>query len=225
MWDSFVTLVGVGLFGAAHVCGGSLGAGIAVVSVIVRVALLPLTLRMARRALAQQAKARAIQPQLEALRKRFEKDPLRLMQETQALHRAHGIRFMTSSDFFALLLQAPLLGGVMSAVRRGFGAGARFLWIGDLARPDVLLLGMAASLSVAIAATAPTPAGQPSTPAVVWLVSGAFTLAFLWSASSALTLSVGAGSAVSLVQNWLVSRAARASCDERRTRHQSLSNR
>ncbi|HEX4683118.1 MAG TPA: YidC/Oxa1 family membrane protein insertase [Gemmatimonadaceae bacterium] len=201
-----MTLVRIAMFGAAHVCGGSLGAGIAVVSIVVRVALLPLTIRMARHSLAQQARLAAIAPQLESLRKRYEKDPLRLLTETRALQEAHGIRALTPGGFVTLLLQAPLLGAVMTVVRRGLGAGVRFLWIGDLGRPDALLLGLVASVSAAIVATSPSATGRAQVPAAMWLVSGAVTLAFLWSASSALTLSVGAGSLVSLAQNWIVSR-------------------
>jgi hypothetical protein len=52
----------------------SLGAGIAAISMIVRVALLPLTVRIARQARAQQTKLRALQPRADALRKRFENE-------------------------------------------------------------------------------------------------------------------------------------------------------
>jgi hypothetical protein len=41
----------------------------------------------------------------------------------------------------------------------------------------------------------------------LFIVGG--TLVFLWSASSAVALSVGAGSAVSVLQNWLLRRDAR----------------
>jgi YidC/Oxa1 family membrane protein insertase len=206
MWDTFVGLVRVAIIAAAHVSGGSLGTGIVAVSVLVRVALLPWTLRLARHACAQQAKVVALEPRIAALRKRYARDPLRLATETQAVYRAAGVRFMTPGTLLSFVVQAPLLGAVVAAVRRGLGAGARFLWVGDLARPDLALIGIASALSAAIAMTTPRVAGQPATPAFTWMISGALTLVFLWSASSALTLSVGAGSLVSLAQNWLVSR-------------------
>ena len=68
MWASFVELIRVAIFAAAHVCGGSLGAGIIGVSVIVRIALLPLTLRLARQARAQQMRVAALKPALDARR-------------------------------------------------------------------------------------------------------------------------------------------------------------
>src|SRR5690242_12212825 len=58
------------------------------------------------------------------------------------------------------LVQMPLLGALVSAVRGGFAAGTRFLWIRDLSQPSVMLAGLVASLSVAIAATAPRGANQ-----------------------------------------------------------------
>jgi hypothetical protein len=41
------------------------------------------------------------------------------------------------------------------------------------------------------------------------LISVGATLAFLWTASSAVALSVGAGSMVSALQSWLLSRESR----------------
>ncbi|HXT16235.1 MAG TPA: YidC/Oxa1 family membrane protein insertase [Gemmatimonadaceae bacterium] len=205
MWDSVVTVVRVAMFTVAHLCGGSLGAGILLVSAAVRVALLPLTLRLAREVRAKQIKLAALEPELAAIRNRYEKDPARMMAETSALHRAHGIQLVTPRSALSLLVQAPLLGAMYTAVRRGLGAGVRFFWIGDLARPDLLLTGLVTSLSIAIVATTPGVPGRP-TPSVVWILSGGLTLMFLWSASSAFAISMGAGSLVSLVQNWIVSR-------------------
>ena len=84
MWAGFVELLRAAIFGAAHVCGGSLGGGILLVSAGVRLALLPLTLRLARRARDQQAKLATLLPELEALQRRYANDPLRVMRETRA---------------------------------------------------------------------------------------------------------------------------------------------
>ena len=47
LWSLFLELLRVVLFAFAHVCGGSLGGGIVILSLVIRLALLPLTLRMA----------------------------------------------------------------------------------------------------------------------------------------------------------------------------------
>ena len=206
MWAGFVELLRAAIFAAAHVCGGSLGAGILLVSAGARLALLPLTLRLARRARQQQAKLAELQPDMEALQRRYAKDPGRLMRETRALHAKHGISLVTPSGLVGMAIQFPVLGGLFAAVRTGLGARIRFLWVGDLGRPDGALLLVATALTAWSISSAPSTPGQPTNQTPVLVIAMIATAAFLWTASSAVALSVGAGSLVSVLQNWLLSR-------------------
>lgn len=207
MWAGFVELIRMAIFAAAHVCGGSLGAGIVAVSIVVRVALLPVTLRLARQAREQQRRIADLKPKLDALHRRHADDRARLAREMQALYAANGVRLFTRGGVVGFLVQAPLLGGLFAAVRGGLGSRARFLWIADLSRPDSLLVGVVALLTGAIVSI---PGLQNSANTASTILALAFgiggTVFFLWSASSAVALSFGAGSLVSGVQNWLVSR-------------------
>ena len=207
MWTGFVELIRMSIFAAAHVCGGSLGAGIVAVSVVVRLALLPLTLHLARQARAEQAKVLALKPRLDALRAKHAKDPVRLLRETQDLHAAHGIRIMSPAGFIGLLVQMPMLGGLFAAVRGGLGARVRFLWVNNLSQPNGLLVAIVAILAGA-AMAGPRPPGTAggANAFVPVLVGGGLTLLFIWSASSAVALSVGAGSLVSGLQSLLLAR-------------------
>lgn len=210
MWASFVELIRVSIFAAAHICGGSLGAGIVCVSVLLRLALLPLTLRLARQAQTQQVRLAVLKPQMDALQRRHAADPARLMRETRALHAANGVRVLSVGGVVGLLVQMPLLGGLFGAVRGGLGARVPFLWIGNLARPDALLMGVVSLLGGAMLAMS-RPQGAPAGPSVpIQLALGVgVTLFFLWSASSAVVLSVGAGTLVSGLQGWLLARDRR----------------
>src|SRR5688500_3974647 len=102
MWSAFVELIRMTIFTAAQVCGGSLGAGILAVSVALRLALLPLTLRVARHARAQGEKLAALRPEIERLQRRHARDRARLMRETQALYAANGIRLLTPAGLVGL---------------------------------------------------------------------------------------------------------------------------
>ena len=209
MWDSFVELLRATIFSVAHLADGSLGSGIFLVSAGVRLALLPLTLRLARRAREQQARIAALRPQLEALQRRHATDPGRLVTERQALYREHDIQMVSPSSLVGLAVQLPIFSGLFAAVRKGLGAKVRFLWVPDLARPDgVLLLGVTALTAWAASSTPPAPGQTTSTTPFV-VIAIVMTLAFLWSASSAVALSAGAGSLVSVLQNWLLARDAR----------------
>jgi len=206
MWAGLVELLRAAIFAAAHVCGGSLGGGILLVSVGVRFALLPLTLRLARRARDQQAKLATVLPEMEALQRRYANDPLRLMRETRALHAKYGIRLLTPSGLVGMAIQLPLFGGLFAAVRTGLGAKVRFLWVGDLARPDTALLLVATALTAWSISSAPSTPGQTPSQTPLLVTAMLATAAFLWTASSAVALSAGAGSLVSVLQNWLLSR-------------------
>ena len=209
MWANVVELLRATIFGAAHVCGGSLGAGILLVSAAIRLALLPLTLRLARRAREQQMRLAALQPEIDAIKRRYESDPAGLMREMRALHANHGIKLITPSGFVGLAIQMPVFSALFSAVRSGLGARVRFLWVGDLARPDgVLLLGVAALTAWGIS-SAPAVPGQSGAQTGLIVAAVVGTIVFLWSASAAMALSVGAGSLVSVLQNWLLSRDAK----------------
>ncbi len=206
MWAGFVELLRAAIFAAAHVCGGSLGGGILLVSAGVRLALLPLTLHLARRAREQQAKLAALLPEMEALQRRYANDPRRLMRETRALHAKHGIKMLTPSGLVGMAIQFPVLGGLFAAVRTGLGAKVRFLWVGDLARPDGTLLLVATALTALSISSAPSTPGQTTNQTPLLVMGLLATAAFLWTASSAVALSAGAGSLVSVLQNWLLSR-------------------
>ena len=208
MWDGFVDLVRASIVAVAQLCGGSLGGGIVFVSAGVRLALLPVTLRLARRAREQQERVVAIRPELEALQRRHADDPIAFWRESRALQEKHGIRPLTPGTLVAGVVQALLTGGILSAVREGFASKARFLWIADLARRDVALMLGVTALTAWVTVRAPTASGQ-TTPTAFVVVAVLGTAIFLWTTSSAAALAFGAGSLVSVLQNWLLAREAK----------------
>jgi YidC/Oxa1 family membrane protein insertase len=208
MWESFVDLMRAGIFSAAHLCGGSLGGGILLVTLMVRLGLLPLTLRMARRAREQQRKLAGISGDIERIRQRHAKDPARLYRETQALYRDNGIRFLDPSTFIGMVVQAPLLAGLFGAVRAGLGHRVRFAWVTDLAQSNSVLIVLVAALSGVAAMIAPLPSPSPTATHTAVVITTLFAIMFLWSASSAVALSWASGSLVTIVQNVILARDA-----------------
>jgi YidC/Oxa1 family membrane protein insertase len=178
------------------------------VSAAVRLALIPLVLRSARYARLQQAKIEELRPQLERLQARFKSNPKRLLAETRALYRAHNVRLFGGSTLASILIQLPLLGALFSAVRNGLGSRVRFLWIADLSRVDIALVVIVTGIASVAASITPSASGSPIPARTMTAMAAGATLLFLWSASSAVALSVGAGSAVSVLQNWLLKRDA-----------------
>ncbi len=190
---------------------GSLGGAIAVIAAITRVLLLPLTIRAALAAREHQARIRLLEPQLHDLKARHAGQPGELAVQTAALYKEHGVPALPKGTLITALVQLPLGAAVYQAVRTGISAGSRFLWIGDLTRPDfglTAVVGALAALSVGITgATQPsgaTTAGM-STYAMA-VVSGLLTIGFAFRLASGLGVYWAASSAVGLLQPVIVHR-------------------
>ena len=194
MWHAFIELIQALTFAVAHVCGGNVGAAIAVVSFTVRLALVPWTRRMMRRAHERQAVLARLKPQLDRLQKRYANDQRRLAEETLALYKANGVRMFDPQALVGYAILAPLFGGLYGAVRAGLGAGKRFLWVADLARPDAAMALVASALvGLSIALGRADTAEAARMLRFSALLAAGTTLSFLFSASGAMAVSVAAG--------------------------------
>ena len=139
VWSEFVDVIYATLVCVSTALGGSMGMAIAIVSLVTRVLLLPLTLRLAYRALETQAAVKKIEPQLARVREKFKNDPRRVMEETARLYQANGIALVDGRSLMGTAVQAPIFLGLFGAIRRGLASGVFVLWIKDLAMPDAAM--------------------------------------------------------------------------------------
>jgi len=208
LWTGFVDALYAILSSISTAFGGNMGLAIATVSVFVRIALLPWTLRLAYRSIAAQAALRRIAPQLTRIRQQYKNDPGRIWEETAKLHRQHGIRVMDGSGFLSIMVQAPLFAGLFSAVRRGLAQASRFLWIKDLSKPDGILAFLCAALVGLSTAIGPGATDQHKT--AMSVLPTLLTLIFLWRVAAGVGIYSFASSLVGLVQAYMVRRRALA---------------
>ena len=200
-WSLVVDAVRALVFAVAHLFGNSVGSGILAVSVLVRLALLPLTLRAARRAMEHQARIAALTPELERLRQKFGDDRAGLAEATMRLYRERGIGVMPQGTLVSTLVQLPIGAALYQAFARGLGPKLGFLWVGDLARPDAILAGVAASLA-GLAAGLSTTSSHRSAVAI----SATITLLIAWRLSASVALYWIASSGVGAVQSLVLRR-------------------
>ncbi len=119
---------------AADLVGGSFGISIILVTIIIRLAILPLMIKQTRSSKAMQA----VQPEMAALKEKYKsKDQAtqqKLQQETMALFQKHGVNPLAGC--FPLIIQMPILIGFYHAISRTrVIAEHDFLWF-DLGSPD-----------------------------------------------------------------------------------------
>ena len=139
VWDQLVEILHNAILTYAQVCGGNLSMGIVTVTFLVRMALFPLTFRLARLSVRHQAVLRRLKPELAKIRERFGKDPQRLTRETRRLFEREGISPVPLKGCLGAIIQMPFLFALFVAVRRCVAAGGRWLWIRNIAKPDFAL--------------------------------------------------------------------------------------
>ena len=118
------------------------GTGIIIFTVLVKLILLPLTIQQIRSQKAMQK----LQPELKALQARLAKDKEKLGVETMALYKQHGVN--PAAGCLPIVLQMPVLFGLYAALNnlgtQNVPENAAFqqpwLWVENLAKPDVLQL-------------------------------------------------------------------------------------
>lgn len=123
----------------AEFAGGSFGLSIILVTVLIRLVLLPLMIKQTKSSKAMQA----IQPELTKIREKYsskdQKTQQKLQEETMKLFQQYGVNPLAGC--MPLFIQMPILIGIYHAIMRtpALKEHATFLWF-DLAAPDHLYL-------------------------------------------------------------------------------------
>ena len=207
LWSHLVDFVGSALFVCAQWFGGSFGAAILVGSTLVRVALLPVTARAARRRVERERKLAALAPQLERIKKRHADRPERMLAETQRLYAANELSMLDNHSLVASLVQFPPAALLYSAIRNSSVKGGSFLWVADLAKPDRLLAGLASLIAATLAwVSAGSQSGKPGAQVTSVIITGVVTLLILSQLSAGLALYSIANSTIGGIERLLALR-------------------
>ena len=204
LWSLFVGGIQEGLFILAQLYGGNLSLAIITLSLIVRLALMPLALRTMRQTQERQQKLKEIQPELDRLKKKYSNDPEKLSQKMIELYEKHDMKMLGGGGMLGNLAQLPIMMGVFSAIRDGLENAGRFLWIPDIAQPNILLAFIVALLGLASSALTPNMPEQGKL--LFILLPALMTLMFAWNVSAGVGLYWATSSVVSIGQNLILRR-------------------
>jgi YidC/Oxa1 family membrane protein insertase len=206
IWSIFVGSLQIILVALSQIYGGNIGFAIITFSFIVRLALMPLTLQIARRSQRQQSLINSIQPELQRLKTRYRNNPEQLSLKTMELYKKHGINPLDGIGILGSLLQLPVFAGLFSAIRQGIGSGDHFLWISDISQPNIVLSIAIAVLTLITSALSPSVQQQSRT--LFLILPTALTLLFVWQLSAGLGLYWTASSIVGVIQAAIMRRKA-----------------
>jgi YidC/Oxa1 family membrane protein insertase len=188
----------------ASLFDGSMGWAILCLALAVRLLLLPLTLRLSRRMLANQQKMKALAPQVEAIRERLKDKPQEAFAAVSALYKEHGVQLFDRSSLVGALVQLPVFGLLYRTVSNASAGSGPFLWMKSLASPDAALTAFVLLLTGVAAYYFPSASADPSMLMVALQVA---IMAFmLWKLSAGLGLYWAASSGVNVLQTVVLRR-------------------
>lgn len=127
----------------ASAFNGSYGVAIIIITLVIRLALLPLMMRQAKSQQGTRVIMNAMKPEMDALKKKYEgkndaADRQKLSEETMALYKKHKFNPL-NIGCLPLLIQLPILSGIYTAIRLTPELSSHsFLWF-KLGAPDYVL--------------------------------------------------------------------------------------
>lgn len=179
---------------------GVWGVAIIMLTVVIKLTLLPLTIKQYR----SMRKMKEINPEMQALREKYKDDQVKMNQEMQALFSRHGTSPLSGCT--PMLLQFPIwialyamLGAVVDLYHESF------LWLPDLTQPDpyyILPIGMGALMFLQTSMN-PNPGGDEMQAKMMkWMMPGVFVVMMLF-LPSGLGVYIFANITLSLIQSFI----------------------
>ena len=181
---------------------GNMGWAILALALTARLALLPLTLGLARKMLANQQKIKTLQPQVDAIKQRFAADPKKMLAAMSALYKENGAHIIDRSSIVGMLVQMPVFGLLYKAISNASLGAGPFLWMKSLASPSVAVTGIVLLLTAIAAYYFPSAGAGTATMMIV--VQVLLTALILWKLSAGVGLYWVASSFVSAVQPFVL---------------------
>ncbi len=153
LWAMWTNLLQAYLHYLSAHFGLSEALAIIVLTLVARIAMMPITLTAAYRSQKNKEALERIKPELEALRKTFKDNPSELASRTMSLYRENQISFFDRVSLLNMGSQGFFGIGVFQCLRRTTFS-TKFLWISSLAKPNfplTLLIGILMLLSMVLA--------------------------------------------------------------------------
>lgn len=180
---------------------GSIGWAIVALALSVRLALLPLTLHLSRKMVSNQKKIKSLQPEVDAIKKRFADDPKKMFTAMSALYKENGAHMIDRSSVLGALAQWPIFLLMYKAISNAAAGNASFLWIRSIATPDAILTAIVLLLTAVAAYYAPNAADNAT---IMVMIQVAITALVIWQLSAGIGLYWVASAAVGVVQTGIL---------------------
>ncbi len=139
-FTSYVAPFILWLLSLFHTLVGNWGVSIILLTIVVKAAVFPIMRHSQVKMAAYQAKMAKVKPQLDAINKKYAKDPQKKNQETMKIYQQHKLT-PPIGGCLPMFLQMPIFIGLYQALRSSILIRQQpfFGWIKDLSQPDALI--------------------------------------------------------------------------------------
>lgn len=205
----FVEPFRISIHAVANLFNGSYGLSIILITLIIRLVLMPLMLSQYKKQMSMKGKMDALKPEMDSIQQKLktEKDPKKkqeLQQEMMGLYQKHGVNPL-NMGCLPILIQMPILTGFYYAIRGSKEiASHNFLWF-SLGHPDIaltLIAGVIYYLQFKVSQTT-MPAAQQAQMKYMGLMSPLMIVMFSFSAPAALPLYWVVGGTFLIIQQYI----------------------
>lgn len=193
----------------AHLFNGSYGIAIILITLLIRLVLMPLMLRQYKTSMGMKEKMDALKPEMDAIQKKLknETDPQKkaeLQQEMMGLYQKHGVNPL-NMGCLPILIQMPILTGFYYAIRGSKEiANHQFLWF-NLGQPDMILTLIAGAIYYCQfkVSQVTMPKQQQEQMKMMGLISPIMIMMISWKAPAALPLYWVIGGTFLIIQTYI----------------------
>ncbi|MBN4053432.1 membrane protein insertase YidC [Haliea sp. AH-315-K21] len=169
---------------------------IILLTLVIRILLFPLSYNTAYNSQKNKIAMEKLKPELDVIKEKYADQPSEVMQKTMSLYKENGIKIFSKFTALNLVFQIFFGLGTYQAIRNTT-LNSKFLWISNIANPDLLLAILVGVLTYISMAMLPTNADQnmeilylvPVLIAVFMLISFPSALGLYWGTSTLVTIS------------------------------------
>lgn len=201
LWTQFLNFINESITLLSNNFNGDQALAIIAFTLIIKLILMPLQLKSTLKMTANKSVMEKLKPRLEQLKSKYENDPKALFIHTSELYKKHNIKFIDKTSMANMVTQG-VFGFAMFQTIKELTLSTPFLWISNLAKPDVALALVVGFLTYL--ATIVTPGMAEQSNQLIILLPAIFSIVAVAIFPSALGLFWATSNIVTIFQSFIV---------------------
>jgi len=201
IWNMSTTLIENAMIFISSQFGISEALSIIAFTLISRIALLPISFKAAYNMYKNNLAMKELKPEIERLKERYKENPGELTKKMMSLYKEKGIKFMDRTSALNLGSQGVLGFGVFQTLK-AMVLDSKFMWIANIAKPDMALAFLVGVLTFLSMAMMPSVAEQSAW--IIFSISAVVSMFVLASFPSAIGIYWATSNLVTIGQSFLL---------------------